>query len=108
MITHIQFRHQGADIDSLLVFNFGAVRDVIMVVPKSTESLKDWTFEEKEDGIIFTRTEEGVWVCQRAAVNRFPETFRNLRDAMLEHFNKDKFCFRSRFSLFEKPKFPSN
>ena len=99
MIAHIQFRHLGVDVKSLLVFNFAAVKDVIMVVPESAESLKDWTSQEKEEGIVFTRTQDGSWICPLAAVNRYPETFSQLRDAMLQYFSKDKFSFRRRAAL---------
>src|ERR1700754_601992 len=100
MIAHIQFRHLGEEIESLLVFNFGAVKDVIMVVPESRELLKDWSREEKDEGIIFTQTSNGYWVCPKAAVNRYPETFMHLRNALQGFFNKDKFSFRRRNSAF--------
>jgi hypothetical protein len=101
MIAHIQFRHLGEEINSLLVFNFGAVKDVIMVVPESQDSLKEWTIEEMEEGIIFTRAADGVWTCPRAAVNRFPETFAHLKTAMQPYFNKDIFCFRRRYPVLD-------
>lgn len=101
MIAHIQFRHLGEDIKSLLIFNFAAVKDVIVVMPECIESLKEWTNQEKEEGIVFTRTQDGSWICPRAAVNRFPETFTHLRNAMLQYFSKDKFSFRRRQPLFE-------
>ena len=96
MIANIQFQHLGEEIQSLLIFNFGAVKDVIIVMPESREALKGWTSEEREVGIVFTRTAEDIWVCPRAAVNRFPETFSHLESAMRRYFNKDKFCFRRR------------
>lgn len=103
MIAHIQFRHLGVDIKSLLVFNFAAVKDVIVVMPECIESLKEWTVQEKEEGIVFTRITDGSWVCPRAAVNRFPDTFVHLRTAMLQYFSKEKFSFRRRQPLVESP-----
>jgi hypothetical protein len=102
MIAHIQFRHLGEEVKSLLIFNFAAVKDVIVVMPECVDSLKEWTAQEKEEGIVFTRTPDGSWICPRAAVNRFPETFAHLCDAMLQYFSKDKFSFRRRQSFFDR------
>ena len=96
MIAPIQFRHRGKNIHSLLVFNFAAVRDVIMVVPQTEDHLPDFGNEEKEIGIIFNETGEGVWVCRSAAINQSPDTFLHLKTALLKHFNEERFQFRRR------------
>lgn len=96
MIAHIQFLHFGEEIRSLLVFNFGAVKDVIMVIPEDSDCHRGWKSRVQSEGILFTRASDGVWTCPRAAVNRFPETFADLKTALLQYFNPDKFCFRRR------------
>lgn len=94
MIARIQFRHLGEDVKSLLVFNFGAVKDVIMVKPENASALKEWTKEEINEGIMFLRGSNGVWTCPRATINRFPESFSHLQEAMQAFFNKDRFRFK--------------
>jgi hypothetical protein len=96
MIAHIQFRHKGEDVPSLLVFNFGAIRDVIMVVPQTKNILPGWRKEEKEEGILFNNNGDDVWVCPNASINQFPDTFSHLKTELLKFFNKKKFEFRRR------------
>jgi hypothetical protein len=100
MIAHIQFRHRGEDIKSLLVFNFGAVKDVIVVVPEKADMLEGSGGADHGNEIIFTRTVGDVWVCPSAGINQFPDTFAALRTAMEVYFNQDKFCFKRRSSAY--------
>lgn len=86
----------GKNIDSLLVFNFAAVRNVIMVVPQTEEPLPGLASEELETGILFNETDDGVWVCRSAAINDSPDTFQQLKTALLQHFNEERFHFRRR------------
>jgi len=98
MIAHIQFRHMGEEVESLLIFNFAAVRDVIIIKPQEEASLDGWSKDEKENGIVFTQAGEGVWDCPNAAINQFPETFSQLTLALRRYFNENKFRFRMRHS----------
>ncbi len=100
MIAHIQFRHRGENIKSLLVFNFGAVKDVIVVVPENADITKECTGMNGEKEIIFTKTAGDVWVCPRAGINQFPDTFAALRSAMEAHLNHHKFCFKRRSNTY--------
>ena len=65
-----------------------------MVVPQTDDNLPGLSNEEKEAGIIFNETADGVWVCRNEAINQFPDTFYHLKDVLLEHFNEDRFQFR--------------
>ncbi|MET0466320.1 MAG: hypothetical protein ABW007_24390 [Chitinophagaceae bacterium] len=96
MIAHIQFRHRGEDIKSLLVFNFGAVKDVIVVVPEKADALAECASTDAGNEIIFTKTGENVWVCPHAGINQFPDTFAALRTALGAYFNQHTFHFRRR------------
>jgi hypothetical protein len=100
MIAHIQFRHRGEDIKSLLVFNFGAVKDVIIVVPENADVVRECTGTEGEKEIIFTKTAGDVWVCPRAGINQFPDTFAALSAAMEAYLSHNKFCFKRRSSVY--------
>lgn len=100
MIAHIQFRHHGENIKSLLVFNFGAVKDVIVVVPENEDIIKECTGMEGEKEIIFTKTAGDVWVCPRAGINQFSDTFAALSAAMETYLNQHKFCFKRRSSAY--------
>jgi len=100
MIAHIQFRHKEEDVHSLLVFNFGAVRDVIMILPQAKSTLQGWREEEKEIGILFNNDGGDVWVCPpNASINHFPDTFSHLKAELLKFFNKNKFEFRLKSPL---------
>ncbi|MCG2617169.1 hypothetical protein LZZ85_22930 [Terrimonas sp. NA20] len=100
MIAHIQFRHRGQDIKSLLVFNFGAVKDVIVVVPQNAEVSAECASTDEGNEIIFTRTAGDVWVCPKAGINQFPDTFAALRSAMEVYFNQRKFSFKRRSEAY--------
>jgi len=99
MIAHIQFRHKEEDVHSLLVFNFGAIRDVIMILPQAKSILQGWRKEEKENGILFNKVGDDTWTCPNASINQFPDTFSHLKEELLKFFNKNKFEFKRRLSM---------
>lgn len=99
MIAHIQFRHKEEDVHSLLVFNFGAIRDVIMVLPQTKSILQGWRKDERENGILFNNAGDDIWVCPNSSINYFPDTFSHLKAELLKFFNKNKFEFKLRLPV---------
>ncbi|HTE32187.1 MAG TPA: hypothetical protein VK666_17525 [Chryseolinea sp.] len=84
MITPIRFQHKAKTIQALLVCNFDAISDTIVIVPKNPNG-------KLEEDILFFKTGENKWVFDDTF--SVPSWFSNLRSILTSYFKSYQFTF---------------
>lgn len=93
MITRLYFSHLGEEISSDLVFNFSAVRDVMLIIPRNRQINTAFYNPRIDFGILYHQTSRNEWTTKHHGILRYPETFRELNEQLEKYFYKQHFQF---------------